>query len=72
MMQFHDSHQWNTTVTPRIQELDGGAGMRKQNRVPKEKVASKETEYIVSDFFTGKKTLKESLLALMIRDMKKL
>lgn len=47
--------------------------MQKKRGRPKGANPAKETtKYIVSDFFAGKKTLKESLLALMIRDVKKL
>ena len=71
MPQFENNSEWHVTAVSHIHGVEE-EGMQKRNRKPKYKNIAREPEYIVSDFFTGRKTLKESLLALMIREMKKL
>jgi len=41
-----------------------------EQKIKKEKPAT-VTEYVVTEVFTGKKLLRESLLSLMIKDVKK-
>ena len=72
MLQFKNKTECHNVAVIRIQRVGGENYMAKKNNKSKSEKAAKEPEYIISEFFTGKKTLKESLLALIIRDMKKL